>query len=100
MMTKEGSTKLVNFVLATVGPILWCGHIGEIVKMFNFIKNLQIYSLAWVLLSKEFDDDHRLWSRIKEGGVVMAGEREREYVRLYDLKIQGYLDKHSDWVKM
>ena len=60
MMTKEGSTKLVNFVLATVGPMLWCGHIGEIVKMFNFNKNLQIYSLAWLLLSKEFDDDHRL----------------------------------------
>ena len=40
MMTKVGSTKLVNFVLATAGPMLWCGYIGETVKMLNFIKNL------------------------------------------------------------
>ena len=41
MMTKEGSTKSVNFMTPRIGCIvLECGHIGDtcIVKMLNFFK--------------------------------------------------------------
>ena len=47
MMTKEGSTKIVNFM--TPGAevlVLGRGHISHIVKMHYFFKNLLLYSQA------------------------------------------------------
>ena len=47
MMTKEGSTKFVNFMTPGAGVlVLECGHISHIVKMHYFFKNLLLYSQA------------------------------------------------------
>ena len=47
MITKEGSTKIVNFMTPGAGVlVLGCGHISHIVKMHNFVKNLLLYSQA------------------------------------------------------
>ena len=36
-MTKEESTKIVNFMTTGAGVlVLWCGHISHILKMHNF----------------------------------------------------------------
>ena len=44
MMTKEGSTKTVNFMTPGAGVlVLGCGHISYIVKMHYFFKNLLLY---------------------------------------------------------
>ena len=41
MMTKEGSTKIVNFMTPGAGVlVLGCGHISRIVKMHYCFKNL------------------------------------------------------------
>ena len=41
MMTKEGCTKIVNFMNLGAGVVvLGCGHISYIVKMHYFFKNL------------------------------------------------------------
>ena len=41
MMTKEGSTKIVNFMTPGAGVlVLGCGHISQRVKMNYFFKNL------------------------------------------------------------
>ena len=53
MMTKEGSTKIVNFL--TPGPgvlVLRRGHIGKIVKMHFFFKDLLLYSQAQIRQTK------------------------------------------------
>ena len=45
MMTKEESTKFVNFMTPWAGVlVLGCGHISHIVNMHYFSKNLLIYS--------------------------------------------------------
>ena len=47
MMTKEGSTKIVNFMTHRAGVlVLGRGHISNIVKMHYFFKNLLLYSQA------------------------------------------------------
>ena len=47
MMTKEGSTKIVNFMTPGVGVlVLGQGHISHIVKMPYFFKNLLLYTQA------------------------------------------------------
>ena len=47
MMTKEGSTKIVNFITPGAGVlVLGRGHISHIVKMHYFFKNLLLYSQA------------------------------------------------------
>ena len=47
MMTKEGSTKIVNFMTLVVGVlVLGRGHISHRVKMHYFFKNLLLYSQA------------------------------------------------------
>ena len=61
MMTKEGSTKIINFMTPGAGVLaLGCGHISHIVKMHYFFKNLLLYSSASsrqteyiVMMSKE-----------------------------------------------
>ena len=61
MMTKEGSTKIINFMTPGAGVlVLGCGHISHIVKMHYFFKNLLLYSCASsrqteyiVMMSKE-----------------------------------------------
>ena len=46
-MTKEGSTKIVNFMTPRGGIlVLGRGQISHIVKMHYFFKNLLLYSLA------------------------------------------------------
>ena len=47
MMTKEGSTKIINFMTHGV-LMLGCDHISHIVKKHNFFKNLLLYSQAWI----------------------------------------------------
>ena len=45
MMTKEGSTKIVNDMTPGTGVlVLGHGHISYIVKMHYFFKNLFLYS--------------------------------------------------------
>ena len=47
MMTKELSTKIVNFMTPGVGVlVLGRGHISHIAKMHYFFKNLYPYSQA------------------------------------------------------
>ena len=47
MMTKERSTKIVNFMTPWAGVLaLGCGHISHIVKIHYFFKNLLLYSQA------------------------------------------------------
>ena len=47
MMTKEGSTKIVNFMTPGAGVLaLGHGHISHIVKIHYFFKNLLLYSQA------------------------------------------------------
>ena len=47
MMTKEGSTKIVNFMTPGAGVVvLGRGHISHIVKMHYSFKNLLLYSQA------------------------------------------------------
>ena len=53
MMTKEGSTKFVNFMTPGAGVlVLWCGHISHIVKMHYFFKNLLLNSQALIRQTK------------------------------------------------
>ena len=47
MMTKEGSTKIVNFMTPGLGVlVLGRGHISHRVKMHYFFKNFLLYSQA------------------------------------------------------
>ena len=47
MMTKEGSTKIVNFMTPGTGVlVLGRGHISHIVKMHYFFKILLLFSQA------------------------------------------------------
>ena len=53
MITKEGFTKIVNFICP--GPwvlVLGCGHISHMVKMHYFLKNLLLYSQAQIRQTK------------------------------------------------
>ena len=52
MMTKEGSTKIVNFITPGAGVLLLGrGHISHIVKMHYFFKNL-LYTQAYIRQTK------------------------------------------------
>ena len=47
MMTKEVSTKIVNYLTPGAGvPVLGRGHISHKMKMHYFFKNLFLYSQA------------------------------------------------------
>ena len=47
MMTKKGSTHIVNYMTPEAGVLaLGCGHIHHIVKMHFSFKNLLLYSQA------------------------------------------------------
>ena len=47
MMTKEGSTKIINFMTPGAGVLVQGrGHIGHLLKMHYFFKNLLHYSLG------------------------------------------------------
>ena len=49
MMTKKGSTKIVNFTTpGAVVLVLRCGHISYIVKIPYFFKNFLLYSQAQI----------------------------------------------------
>ena len=49
VMTKEGSTKIVNFMTPRAGVLaLGRGHISHILKMHYFFKNLLLYFQALI----------------------------------------------------
>ena len=53
MMTKEGATKIVNFMNPWTGVlVLGHGHISLIVKMHYFFKNRLLYSQAQIRQTK------------------------------------------------
>ena len=54
MMTKEGSTKIVNFMTPRAGVLmLGCGHISHIVKMHYFFKkSFSLFSQALIRQTK------------------------------------------------
>ena len=50
---------MVNFMMPGAGMVeLGCGHMGDIVKMLNFIKIFYsvIGQFNWIMMSKEFAD--------------------------------------------
>ena len=52
-MTKEGSTKIVNFMTPRAGDlVLGCGYISHIVKMHYLFKNILLYSHAYIRQTK------------------------------------------------
>ena len=53
MMTWEGSTKVVNFMIPEAGVIVLrrC-HLSHVVKMPYFIKNLLLYTQSWIRQTK------------------------------------------------
>ena len=54
MMTKEGSTKIVNFMTPRAGfLVLGYGHINhKLVKVHYFLKNLLLYSHVYIRQTK------------------------------------------------
>ena len=53
MMTKEGSTKIVNFMTPGAGVLVQeCGHKSHIVKLHYFFKNFLFYSQALIRQTK------------------------------------------------
>ena len=53
MMTKEGSTKIVNFMTPRAGVlVLGRGHIAHKVKLYSFFKNFLLYSQAYIRQTK------------------------------------------------
>ena len=49
MMTKEGSTQIINFMTPRAGVLaIGCGHFSHIVKIHYFFKNLLLYSQAYI----------------------------------------------------
>ena len=52
-MTKEWSTKIVNFMTPRAGVlVLGCGYISHIVKMHYLFKNLLLYLHAYIRQTK------------------------------------------------
>ena len=52
-MTKKGSTKIINFMTPRAGVlVLGCSHISHIVKVYYFLKNLLLYSHAYIRQTK------------------------------------------------
>ena len=49
MMTKQGSTKNITFIMPGSGVhMLGCGHTSQIMKMRYFFKNRLLYSQAYI----------------------------------------------------
>ena len=68
MMTKEGSTKIVNLMTPGAGVLVQGhGHISCIVKMHCFFKNLLLFSQALNRQSKlnSYDDQGRVYQNYK-----------------------------------
>ena len=86
MMTKEGYTKLGNFITPRVEVVaLGCGHIGYIVKMLNFIrKSTLLLSIGHtnlleamnLMTEKECDPGERK-------GMLLIGENEGIFILGY-----------------
>ena len=85
IMTREGSTKIVNVMTSRTGVlVLGCGHISHIVKTHYFFKNLLIYSHAWirqttykVMMTKE-RSTKIVNFRTPRAGVLMLGRGHYE----------------------
>ena len=53
MMTKEGCTKIVNFMTPGAGVLVQGrGHISHIAKLYYFFKNFLLYSQALIRQTK------------------------------------------------
>ena len=67
MMTKEGSTKLVNFITSGAGVLmLGCGHISHYSE-YVLSSTLSIYSTLIAIVLRDYDAAflyHRLFSFI------------------------------------
>ena len=56
MMTKGGSTKIVNFMTPGAGGLVpGCRHIRHIVKMLYFFENLLYYFGGWFRQTQKAD---------------------------------------------
>ena len=56
IMTKEGSTKIVNFMNPVVGVlVLGHGHISHIVKMHVISSTLSIYSTLIAIVLRDYN---------------------------------------------
>ena len=86
MMTKEGSTKMINFMTPGTGVlVLGCGHISHIVKIHFFFKNLS--SLLPVIDQTTYvysiDDQGRVYQNCNfhdpGAGVLMFGHGHISY---------------------
>ena len=63
MMTKEGSTKIVNFMTPGAGVLVQGhDHISHIVKMHYLFKNLLLYSQALIRQTKYVVKLTKEWS--------------------------------------
>ena len=62
MITKQGYTKIVNFMIPRLMPVvLCCGHMGDIVKMLHLIfKKLFENSIPWHKTEKMGCDKQKL----------------------------------------
>ena len=68
MMTKEWSTKMVNFMTPGVGVlVLRCGPISYIVKIPYFFKNFLLYSQAQIRQTEGNDAQGRVYENCKGG---------------------------------
>ena len=80
MMIKEGSIKIVNCMTPGAGLfVVGHGHIGDIVKMHYFFKNLPLYSEAWfrqtkcILVMMSKDRHTKLYNHTYQAGVFVLG---------------------------
>ena len=80
MMTKEGSIKIVYCMTPGAGLlVVGHGHIGHLVKMHYFFKNLPLYSGAWfrqticVLVMMSKDRHTTLYNHTYQTGVFVLG---------------------------
>ena len=97
MMTKEGSTKIVNFMTPGAGVlVLGSGHTSHIVKMHYFFKNLLLNSQALIRQTKyvvmmtkeEFTKIVNFMS--PEGGVLVLGNDHYSMIGLLIYKYEPF----------
>ena len=91
MMTKEGSTQIVNFITPGTGVlVLGCGHINHIVKMHYFLKNLLLFSGACfrknkciVMMTKEGSTQILIFMTPRTGVLVLGRSHINHIVKMH-----------------
>ena len=97
MMTKEGLTQNVNFMINGAGVLaLGCGHISHIVKMHYSFKNL-LYSHAWirqpeykVMMTKEGSTQIVNFMTLGTGVLMLGRGHISHIVNIYYLLLYQY----------